>query len=214
MAAPDTYTLIASKGCGSAIVEACFALAGIACRVEEVNHEEPGLGRDRLLTLNPLGQVPTLVIPDGTVMTESAAIALHVADVAPEAGLMPALGDPDRPRFLRWLVFLVGAVYPTFTHGDDPSRYVSGEATRAELRASTDAYRERCWRQVEGEVSPGGPWFLGERFSVLDVYVSVMTRWRPRRPWFAENCPGLHRIALAVDRDPRLAEVWARNGWG
>jgi GST-like protein len=213
MTAPDSYTLVASRGCGSAIVEACFAVAELACCVEEVDHESPGPGRDRLLALNPLGQVPALILPDGTLLTESAAMVLHLGDVAPEAGLVPPPGDPERPRFLRWLAFLVGAVYPTFTYGDDPSRYVSGEAAAAELRASTDAYRERCWRQVEGEVVPGGPWFLGSRLSALDIYVSVMTRWRPRRPWFAERCPRLHGIALALDRDPRLAAVWARN-WG
>jgi GST-like protein len=38
-----------------------------------------------------------------------------------------------------------------------------------------------------------------------------MTRWRPRRDWFAEQCPKLHAIALACDADPRLAPVWARN---
>jgi len=58
-----------------------------------------------------------------------------------------------------------------------------------------------------------GPWFLGPRFSALDVYISVMTRWRPQRPRFAEHAPTLHAIALAVDRDPRVAAVWATNGF-
>jgi GST-like protein len=154
MATMDVYTLVASKGCGSAIVEACLALTSLAHEVEELDHEAPGPARDRLLAINPLGQVPTMILPGGGILTESAAIALHVAEVAPAAGLVPRPGDPDRPRFLRWLAFLVGAVYPTFTYGDDPSRFVSGEAAVAELRASTDAYRERCWRQVEGELVP------------------------------------------------------------
>jgi GST-like protein len=38
-----------------------------------------------------------------------------------------------------------------------------------------------------------------------------MSRWRPRRAWFAERCPKLHAVALRVDADPRVAEVWARN---
>jgi GST-like protein len=207
---PTPYTLLASKGCGSAVVEACLAVAGLPHTVEEIPYGQPGPARDRLLALNPLGQVPTLVLPDGTVMTESAAMALHLAEQAPGAGLAPAPDDPARPAFLRWLAFLVGAVYPNFTYGDDPSRYVSGEAAIADLRASTDAYCQRCWRIVEEALDPG-PWFLGERFSVLDLYVSVMSRWRPRRAWFAEHCPKLHEVALRVDGDPRVAGVWARN---
>jgi len=56
-----------------------------------------------------------------------------------------------------------------------------------------------------------GPWFLGERRSALDLYVSVMTRWQPRRAWFAEETPRLAAIAAAIDRDPKLAPVWAAN---
>ena len=205
-----SYTLLASKGCGSAVVKACLAITGLPHAVEEIEYGQPGPGRDRLLALNPLGQVPTLILPDGSVMTESAAIALHLAEQAPGAGLALAPGDPARPAFLRWLAFLVGAVYPTFTYGDNPSRYVSGEAAQAELRAGTDAYGQRCWRIAEDALEPD-PWFLGRRFSVLDLYVSVVSRWRPRRPWFAEHCPKLHTVALRVDDDPRIARVWARN---
>jgi len=38
--------------------------------------------------------------------------------------------------------------------------------------------------------------------------VGVMTHWRPRRAWFAEHCPKLHAIAMAVDADPRLRPLW------
>lgn len=210
MADDASYTLLASKGCGSVIVEAALALTGLPHRVEETPYDEPGPARDRLLALNPLGQVPVLLLPDGEVMTESAAMVLHLADRAPDASLAPPPEDPARPAFLRWLVFLVGAIYPNFTYGDVPARYVSGEAARAELRAGTDGYSQRCWRIMEDAVTPV-PWVLGRRFSALDLYVSVMTRWRPRRDWFAEHCPKLHAVALKIDEDPRLAAVWARN---
>jgi GST-like protein len=49
---------------------------------------------------------------------------------------------------------------------------------------------------------------LGARFSMLDVYVAVMTRWRPRRAWLAEHCPRLMTIAVALDDDPRLRALW------
>ena len=105
-----SYTLLAAKGCGSVIVEAALALSGLPHRVEETPYDEPGPARDRLRALNPLGQVPVLLLPDGEVMTESAAMVLHLADRAPEAGLAPPPDDPTRPAFLRWLVFLVGAI--------------------------------------------------------------------------------------------------------
>ena len=205
-----TYTLLAHPGTGSAIVEAALEFAGLPYAGEVVDPWTAGVSRDRLRALNPLLQVPTLLLPDGSVMTESAAMVLHVADRAPAAGLAPAAGDPARPAFLRWLIFLVGSLYPTFTFGDDPSRWVGDATARDQLRRSTDEYRQAMWRQLEEAVDPA-PWCLGATFSALDLYVGVMTHWRPRRAWFAENCPRLHKIALAVDGKARLRPVWARN---
>jgi GST-like protein len=142
-------------------------------------------------------------------MTESAAITLHLADLTGSSDLVPAVGEATRPAFLRWLVFLVANVYPTFTYADDPARFVPGEAAQQGFRENVDAYALRLWGQVEDVA--GIPWFLGERFSALDIYLAVMTRWRPRRAWFATNRPRLHAIALRAEAEPRLNAVWRRN---
>lgn len=207
---PAPWRVFTASGWGSAIAEAVLTIAGIPYERDEVEPSEPGPGRDRLRAANPLGQLPTIVLPGGDVLTESAAIVLHAADIAPEAGLVPASGAPERTVFLRWLAFLVAAVYPTFTYGDDPSRWV--KTAGDELRRSTDDHRKALWQQVESAVT--GPWFLGERFSALDVYVAVMTRWRPGRKWFEERCPRLSTIAKALDARPDLADVWSRNFGG
>lgn len=204
-----THTLLGAVGCGSAIVEAMFDLSGIPCHLELVDQEHEGPSKERLRGLNPLLQVPTLLLPDGSVMTESAAMVLYAADLAPSAGLVPAPGDAARPAFLRWLIYLVGSVYPTFTYGDVPSRYVSGEEAKKELRDSTDEQRKGMWRQVEPAVV--GPWFLGAALSAIDLYVWAMVRWRPRRAWFEAETPKLAAIAAALDADPRMAGVKARN---
>ena len=141
--------------------------------------------------------------------TESAAIVLHVNDLAAAAGLLPPPGDAQRPVFLRWLVFLVSQVYPTFTYYDFPARWVGSEAAQADMKERLGEYRKRLWHQVEGQAA--NPWFLGERFSALDIYVWAMTRWQPRRPWFAAECPKLTAIATTAYADPRLAKVQQRN---
>jgi GST-like protein len=57
----------------------------------------------------------------------------------------------------------------------------------------------------------GAPWFLGLRFSALDIYVRAMNRWRPRREWFAANAPRLAAIADRTQDLPQLAACWRRN---
>ncbi|HEX7198123.1 MAG TPA: glutathione S-transferase family protein, partial [Dongiaceae bacterium] len=173
-----TYKLYGRAGWGSTIVEAQLSWYGLPFAFEPVGDlfKEPD-ARLKLEKVNPLAQVPTLVMPDGSVMSESAAITILLAHLTGRDSLVPPPGAPERARFLRWLVFIVANIYPTFTYADDPARFVSVNAARDPFRAATDAYAQRLWHQIEGEA--GSPWFLGERFSALDIYLGVMTRWRP-----------------------------------
>jgi GST-like protein len=204
------YKLYGRAGWGSALAEAQLAWYGLDYEIEEVEDLfASASAREQLAQVNPLAQVPTLILPDGQLMTESAAITLHLADVTGSTELVPAPDEAVRPRFLRWLIFLVANVYPTFTYVDDPGRFVAAEAARSGFAESVGAYRRRLWAQLDRESE--GPWYLGMRFTALDVYLAIMTRWQPRRAWFAENCPKLHSIALQADAEPRLAAVWRRN---
>ena len=204
------YTLWRRPGWGSALVEAQLDWYGLPFAYETVGDlfKDPD-AKARLQKINPLAQVPTLVMPDGSVMSESAAITLLLADVTGSESLVPGPGAPERQKFLRWLVFLVANIYPTFTYADDPARFVAVNAARDPFRAAADAYAQRLWRQVESEA--GAPWFLGERFSAIDIYLDVMTRWRPRRGWFEAETPKLFAIVRKTDQRPELKETWRRN---
>jgi GST-like protein len=203
------YELIASKGCGSAVIEMALALAGLPHRVTLIPFLKPGPGRDRLLPLNPLGQVPTLVRPDGTVMTESAAMVLHIHDVAPQAGLVPS--DVDRrAAFFNLLVILVGAVYPTFTFGEEAKHFGLDDAAASTLRSACAARRMRIWQRMEAMISPA-PHALGSALTAIDLYLAVMTDWNPGRTWFAENCPKLLSAVDAAAQIPAVARVLERN---
>jgi len=134
---------------------------------------------------------------------------LQLAERAPRAKLAPAPGDPQRAAFLRWLAFLVAAIYPTFTYGDAPARWV-GDDAGPRLRASTDAHREKLLRFLDTKVA-GEPWFVGKRFSALDFYLPVLRIWRPGPKWRQENTPKLNAIAERCEQLPAVARAFARN---
>ena len=208
--AHDKLTLYGELGWGSAIVEAQLAWYGFEYELEQVGDLfKSADARRRLESVNPLAQVPTLVLADGTIMTESAAITLLLADMANDEALVPRAADPLRPVFLRWLIFLVANVYPTYTYADDPSRFVAASEAQRSFRDAVDRYTCRLYSLLERQAQE--PWFLGDRFSALDIYVTVMTRWRPRRAWFAEHAPRLFAIATKTEALDPLAAVWQKN---
>ncbi len=204
------YKLYARPGWGSVIVEAQLAYYGLDYALEDAGDLFTSeTARKALSTINPVTQLPTLILPDGQIMTESAAITLHLADVTGRHELVPAPGEPERAQFLRWLVFIVANIYPTFMLADNPSRFVADKDGHEDFRTNVSAYKETLWRTVDANAQQ--PWFLGSRFSALDIYVCAMTHWFPMRAWFAANTPRLIAIAKAADEVPELRAVWRRN---
>lgn len=206
------YTLYAAPGWGSCIVEAQLAYYGLPFTlVESGDLLASEKAREQLRPLNALAQIPVLVLPTGEVMTESAAITLHLGDIVGSDVLVPAANAPERAQFLRWLVYLVANIYPVFTYGDIPERFVETEGAAKPFRAKLDSYQHGLWRHMAAAANARGPWYFGDRLTAIDFYLLVMTRWRPRAPWFAEHAPQLLRAAEHAAALPALKAVVARN---
>jgi GST-like protein len=205
--------LIGSLDCGSIIVEMALALTGVPHTVTDIPYLKEGPDRTRLMSLNPLGQVPTLVLDDGTILTESAAILLYLNDLVPAAGLLPPTGAADRAAVLNRLIWLVAAIYPTFTYGDDPVRWTAPGDAAERLRQRTDAHREALflgWDRSFGE----GPFARGAEMCALDIYLVAMLAWRPGRAWFDSHAPRLAAAADLAGAHRPLAKVVARHRKG
>ena len=94
-----SYKLYGRPGWGSAIVEAQLVWYGLPYTFEPVEDLFRTPDADaKLKKVNPLAQVPTLEMPDGSIMSESAAITLLLADIAGSDSLVPAPGAPGCRR--------------------------------------------------------------------------------------------------------------------
>ena len=146
-------TLYGSKGSGSAAIEAALELCETPWQLVKAASWEPDAGFEALLRVNPLGLIPTLVLPDGSVLTESAAILIHLADAHPRSGLLPANADGGatgtstiaRAQAIRGLVYVTAHCYSAIGIIDYPERWCEpvDDATVERIRAGTRARLHR-----------------------------------------------------------------------
>ncbi|RKE85223.1 glutathione S-transferase family protein [Rhizobium sp. AG855] len=120
------------------------------------------------LAINPLGKVPAVRVGE-TLVTEQGAIYLYLADLFPEAGLAPALTDPDRGAYLRWL-FIYGSCFEPAV----VDRYMKREP--GSLNETPYASYESLIDMLE-EALKTGPYLLGERFTAADLLWGVALQW-------------------------------------
>ena len=206
----STIELYGCRGCGSALVEALLERAGVQFVYHEVKLWEPGPATEALKAINPLTQVPTLKLADGTVMTESAAIIVMLDASYPAARVLPAAGDPRRSLALRWIVFIAGNMYPAISVVDFPERWVKSEAARAELKDGAVERLKVYWTLLEQALKPA-PYLLGREMTALDVYAAMLSRWEPGRAWVDEHCRQVASALALTEQDPIVARVWERN---
>ncbi len=169
------YKLYGRRGSGSFAVQIMLEEIGAA-------YERVWVGRDaadvaRFRSTNPTGRVPALTLPDGSVMFESAAILIHLAQVHPRFGLAPVPGSSRHAAFLQWMVFLSANVYEAVLRIYYPARYSSrGEADAEAVRRQ--GIEDYCAHlAVIGQAL--APYVLGADFSIADTYLYMLASWYP-----------------------------------
>jgi GST-like protein len=208
------YVLHGDVGSGSAMVEMALAEAGQRVALRAVPLEGDHQLRAQYRAINPLGRLPTLILPDGTVLTESLAILLTIADHHPEAALLPPPGR-DRAVALRWMTVLAAEAYPNITRWDYPARFTPDPAAEPGLRDRAQAMFREVLDIIETHAGLTGdaaaPFLLGARFSLADIPLAVMSRWAGGRHWTPAHCPRIEALARAVAARPAIAPLWARH---
>jgi GST-like protein len=203
------YTLFGSKGSGSAAAEAALVMAGLPFRSVRAATWEADSALDELRRVNPLGQIPTLVTPDGSVLTESAAIIIALGLEHPAAGLLPA-DAAARAQAIRGLVYLAANCYSAIGVIDYPERWCA-DADEATLECLRQGARQRLhqhWTWFADQF-PAAPFLAGTAPGGLDVLAAVVSRWSGARAHLREQRPALYASLLATDAHPSVAAVFA-----
>ena len=163
------------------------------------------------LRVNPMGKVPAIV-HDGALVTEQGAVYAYLADLYPEAGITPAIGDPLRGPYLRWLFYYGSSFEPAL---------IDKSMKREPAPPATSPYGDydTMLKTLTDQLSTG-PWLLGERFTAADVLWGTALRWTtmfklvPETPVVADY---IARVAArpAVARAAKIdAELLAKAAAG
>lgn len=161
---------------------------------------------EKFRRLSPRGQVPVLVLPDGTSITESVAMILHLADAHPECQLLPAANNSQRAIIYRWLLFLATNVYDACLRIAYSHRYVSNPDSASAVAEQAALDLDRYWDIVEREIGASPP-PTASGLTLLDIYIHMLVSWHPRPNELIARCPGIARISATAHADPTIARV-------
>ena len=205
------YTLYGSNGSGSAAIEAALAIIGAPCRLVETASWAQNAAFAELLKLNPLGQIPTLALPDGSVLSESAAILIHLGSAHPDSGLLPR-DDSARAQAIRGLVFIAANCYVAIGVIDYPERWCkdADEAMQERIRAGTRARLHQYW-EMFADLFPARPFFGGNEIGALDLFAAVVSRWLGSRAHLQKARPAFYATLSRIEAQPKVAPVFAKH---
>jgi GST-like protein len=205
------YTLYGKKGSGSASTQAALELIGAPFRIVETASWEQNDAFQDLLKLNPLGQIPTLVLEDGSVLSESAAILIHLGNVHPQSGLLP--GAPAaRAQTLRGLVYIPANCYAAISIIDYPERWCedADEAMQQRIRNGTRARLHHHW-EIFADLFPARPYLGGAQIGALDLLAAVVSKWSGSRAHLQKARPAFYETLMRIEAHPKVAPVFAQH---
>ena len=162
------------------------------------------------LKLNPNGSIPVLVDGD-LVLYESAAICLYLADMHPQAQLVPALRTPERAHFYKWLIWGTNTLQAMLIHYFYGERMVDegDTAAAAQVKAQAEAKIGPMLDQLDAQLaSHGAPWLLGPAYSAVDAYTLMLCRWTRNFARPARSLPHLGPYLLRMLARPAVQRAF------
>lgn len=168
------YQLFFSPGACSLAAHIALHESGLPFELRRLKFKESEQRSAEYLAINPKGRVPALVTPQGTI-TETPAILFYIAQMAPEKQLAP-LNDPfELARLQSFNSFIASTVHVAHAHGPRGSRWASEPTSLEDMRRKVPQTMRENFQIIEDGLA--GEFVMGERFTIADPYLFVMSSW-------------------------------------
>ena len=179
--------------------------AGLTLDLEKVDLRTRTTASGRAFAeVNPKGYVPALEVRDGEVMTEVSALIQYLADQAPQAGLMPAVGTPERYKTLEWIGFISTEIHKGFGPLWNPASPDEVKQAAKDKLFQRFAYLDQALA--------GRSYLTGDRFTVADAYLFTVTNWTNFHGLSLAEYPNLAAFMGRVAVRPKVQEALQAEG--
>ncbi len=154
--------------------------------------------------VSPKGQVPTLALDSGEILTEGAAIVQYLADKAPASGLAPAAGTMERYRLVEWLNYVASEMHKGYSplwNPKTPDAYK--EMAKANLAARYAYLNDHLAKRA---------YLMGDKFSVADAYLFTVTGWAKHVGVDLSPYPHVNAYLGRIAARPKVQEALKAEG--
>lgn len=127
------------------------------------------------LALNPQGKIPTLI--DGElILSESAAICIHLAENHMDSQLIPPLGSAERAKFFQWILYLSNTVQAELMLYFYPQKHCDDEQQAKTLALKQETRVTDMLATLDAQLADK-TYLLGETVSVCDYFLFMLAVW-------------------------------------
>jgi len=203
-----TLTLFYAAGASSLAPHILLEERHLDYRLAKVNLDDKTWAQGNYNVLNPKSYVPALQMGNQPLMTECAVI-LEFLDNQSLDDSRPRYDTPDYWALRTLLNYIATELHKNFISPFRQGNWLPNTPASKDLVWSRVAPR-LAW--IDQQLATTGPYLLGERFSIADAYLFVMTNWMHRLAFPFDNLPHLHQFdALMRDR-PAVKRVLKQEG--
>jgi glutathione S-transferase len=161
--------------------------------------------------MNPKGRVPTLVTSRG-ILTETPAILQFICQTYPEAGLAPLDDIFEMARMNAFNSYLCSTVHVAHAHRLRGNRWADDPQAIAAMQKKVPQSVGEAFALIEREFQ--GPWVLGERYSICDIYLFTLAQWLEADGVDPGQFPGVADHRSRMRQDPSVAKIVAAEAPG
>lgn len=154
-----------------------------------------------------MNQIPAIIMPDGTVLYESVAISLTLAERHPDTGLLPPEASLERAYVYRWLMHMMCNLHEVDLRHAYTDRYTSDPNGIPGVQEAAAKRWEKAFDVIEAELGDG-PWFMGAQFTLLDIYLAASVCWHFDTPWLLARVQKIRTVCANTRRVDALIPVF------